>query len=49
MSFVHPRIDRRTAVQAGMIGLLRLGIEHLAPLRVLAGANSWMIWKSAAC
>lgn len=37
MSFSHPRIDRRTAVQAGMIGLLGLGMEHLAPLRA-AGA-----------
>ncbi len=31
--FVHPRIDRRTAVQAGAIGLLGLGMNHLQALR----------------
>lgn len=39
MSFTHPRIDRRTAVQAGAIGLLGLGIEHLAPLQALAAGK----------
>lgn len=34
--FTHPRISRRTAVQAGAIGLLGLGMNHLAPLRALA-------------
>ncbi|MBM4005710.1 MAG: DUF1501 domain-containing protein [Planctomycetes bacterium] len=30
--FVHPRVDRRTAVQAGAIGLLGLGMNHLQAL-----------------
>ena len=34
--FDHPRFTRRTALQAGAIGLLGLGTNHLAPLR--AGA-----------
>lgn len=29
----HPRIDRRTAISAGTIGLLGLGINHLQSLR----------------
>jgi len=32
----HPRIDRRAAVQAGAIGLLGLGSNHLAALRAEA-------------
>jgi uncharacterized protein (DUF1501 family) len=32
----HPRISRRTALQAGAIGLLGLGMEHLAALRAIA-------------
>jgi uncharacterized protein (DUF1501 family) len=35
----HPRLTRRTALQAGAVGLLGLGIEHLAPLRALAGTG----------
>lgn len=31
--FVHPRVDRRTAVQAGAIGLLGLGMNHVQALR----------------
>lgn len=33
---LHPRISRRLAVQAGAIGLLGLGMNHLAPLRAAA-------------
>lgn len=33
----HPRVDRRTALQAGAIGLLGLGMNHLSALRGLAG------------
>ncbi len=38
----HPQVNRRTAIQAGAVGLLGLGMEHLAPLREVAagGANS---------
>ncbi len=32
----HPNLTRRHAIQAGTIGLLGLGLEHLAPLRALA-------------
>ncbi len=32
----HPRFSRRHALQAGAIGLLGLGLEHLTPLRALA-------------
>ncbi len=35
--FQHPRFSRRTAVQAGAVGLLGLGTNHL---RTLQGANS---------
>lgn len=33
MTLAHPTISRRTAIQAGTVGLLGLGLEHLAPLR----------------
>src|SRR5271166_4856655 len=33
---LHPVFSRRIALQAGAIGLLGLGINHLAPLRALA-------------
>src|SRR5689334_9288019 len=33
----HPTFTRRTALQAGAVGLLGLGLEHLAPLRAAAG------------
>src|SRR4051794_29341630 len=32
----HPVLSRRTALQAGTIGLLGLGMNHLASLRALA-------------
>jgi hypothetical protein len=35
----HPVFTRRTALQAGTIGLLGLGINHLAVLRALAGGR----------
>lgn len=34
--FCHPTFTRRVALQAGAIGLLGLGLEHLAPLRAAA-------------
>ena len=33
MHLQHPRTSRRTAIQAGTVGLLGLGMEHLAALR----------------
>jgi hypothetical protein len=38
--FSHPQINRRTAVQAGAVGLLGLGSNHLAELRTAAAAES---------
>ena len=32
-SWIHPTISRRTTVQAGAIGLLGMGMNHLAGLR----------------
>ena len=32
-TFSHPTFTRRTAIQAGTVGLLGLGLEQLAPLR----------------
>jgi hypothetical protein len=38
MSLHHPRLSRRTMLQAGSIGLLGLGMNHLAGLRAAAAA-----------
>jgi uncharacterized protein (DUF1501 family) len=35
----HPRFTRRVALQAGAVGLLGLGLEHLAPLRAVAAGK----------
>jgi len=35
----HPRFHRRQAIQAGAIGLLGLGIDHLATLRLARAAS----------
>jgi len=35
----HPRVSRRTALQAGSIGLLGLGLNHVAGLQSLAAEN----------
>ena len=37
---VHPRLSRRAAIQAGAIGLLGLGVNHLAPLRAAAAPGT---------
>ena len=37
--FAHPHISRRTAVQVGSIGLLGLGMNHVAGLHTLAAEN----------
>lgn len=36
----HPHITRRTAICAGSIGLLGLGINHLAPLRAMSAQSN---------
>lgn len=36
---IHPAITRRTAIQAGAIGLLGMGTNHLTALREVAGAE----------
>lgn len=38
--YQHPRLTRRQSLQAGAIGLLGLGMNHLAPLRALAASNT---------
>ena len=39
-TFHHPRIARRHAVQAGSIGLLGLGMNHMVGLRAMAAGAS---------
>ncbi len=39
-AFQHPLIDRRAMLQAGAVGILGLGMNHLTALRALAGDNS---------
>ncbi|MBL9083277.1 MAG: DUF1501 domain-containing protein, partial [Planctomycetales bacterium] len=36
----HAAVSRRVAVQAGAVGLLGLGMNHLAPLRAMAKPGS---------
>jgi hypothetical protein len=38
--YLHPAFSRRTAIQAGSIGLLGLGSNHLTAIREAAAANS---------
>ena len=37
--FCHPRVTRRTAIQAGSVSLLGLGMNHLAGLRSAEAAS----------
>lgn len=39
--FSHPTLSRRTALQAGAVGLLGLGLEHLTPLRAASGSANY--------
>jgi len=39
-SSLHPRQIRRVAIQAGAVGLLGLGMNHIAGLQALAAADS---------
>ncbi|HEY4262829.1 MAG TPA: DUF1501 domain-containing protein, partial [Schlesneria sp.] len=38
--FGHPGLNRRTAIQAGAVGLLGLGSNHLAALREATAATA---------
>src|SRR5438128_6086878 len=46
LSPIHPVVTRRTAVQAGAIGLLGLGMNHLPALRALAGDSPVRMGKA---
>ena len=50
-SYVHPRVDRRLALQAGAIGLLGLGMNHVQALRADAAAAGAAVpeGKARAC
>src|ERR1700731_2200402 len=37
---LHPRMSRRTALQAGAIGLLGLGMNHVQSLRAAASSGT---------
>jgi len=39
-AYQHPRLTRRTAIQAGAVGLLGLGMNHVQQLRALASTTS---------
>ncbi len=45
-TFQHPQFSRRQAVQAGAIGLLGLGANHLEPLRAMAAPQQEVKAKS---
>lgn len=45
-NFRHPQFTRRTLIQAGAIGLLGLGSNHLAPLRAAATTSKRVKAKS---
>lgn len=42
-SSLHPRLTRRVAIQAGAVGLLGLGMNHVAGLQALATADSGVV------
>lgn len=46
-AFAHPRLSRRCALQAGAIGLLGVGMNHLSPLRAIAATHQESPARSA--
>lgn len=48
MGYAHPRLGRRELVQAGAVGLLGLGMNHLAALREAGGAAGVQV-RARAC
>ena len=49
MSLSHPVISRRTAIQAGAVGLLGLGSNHLEALRAAGQAPFAAAGKAKTC
>ncbi len=49
MNLRHPIVSRRTAVQAGAVGLLGLGMNHLAALKTEAAGDSRPHGKAKSC
>ena len=49
--WIHPTISRRTAIQAGAVGMLGLGMNHLDALRTASAAEHAPVRrpKAAAC
>jgi Protein of unknown function (DUF1501) len=47
--WLHPNISRRTAVQAGAVGLLGLGMNHLAPLRAAPAPGAAVRGSARSC
>jgi hypothetical protein len=47
--FIHPQLSRRTLLQAGSIGLLGLGMNHLAGLRSADAAAERPVGKARSC
>ncbi len=45
----HPVFTRRTALQAGAVGLLGLGMDHVAALRALAGSSGVRAPRARTC
>src|SRR5262249_18549036 len=42
--FQHPKFTRRTAIQAGAVGLLGMGINHLSALRAKEATDRAVIY-----
>ena len=49
LRMTHPRLTRRTAIQAGAVGLLGLGMNHLPALRAAAPSSDAASGKAKSC